>query len=262
MPPLNGNPTKAVVFTDLDGTLLNEKYEYTETQPVVEQLLALNVPVVLCSSKTSAEIQHFQEALNLRDPFISENGAAIFIPEKYFSQDFSYSRQTAGFKVIEFGTGYERLRQTLEKVRADSGAEVVGFGDLSAEEVAEECGLSPQMARLAKKREYDEPFRIVKGDSTRVVRMMEKAGLSVTKGDRYYHLTEDNNKGKAVALLTQLYKKAFGHVWTFGVGNGPNDFEMLRVVDKPFFVQQTDRLQDVWVEILREVRRLNLQAQD
>jgi mannosyl-3-phosphoglycerate phosphatase len=259
MPPLSTNP-KAVVFTDLDGTLLNDKYEYEQTGPVVKQLLALHVPVVLCSSKTSAEIQFFQKTLNLSDPFISENGAAIFIPDEYFPFDFSYSRRTLNFKVLELGTPYSKLRAVLEMVNAEADVEAVGFGDLSVEDLSAECGLSLKMASLAKQREYDEPFRVVRGDPELVVRLVEQAGLSVTKGDRYYHLTGDNNKGKAAAMLTQLYERAFGKPRTFGVGNGPNDWELLNIVDEPFFIKPTDQLSDVWLKILSKVSRLNPQV--
>lgn len=30
----------------------------------------------------------------------------------------------------------------------------------------------------------------------------------------------------------------FGRVQTFGVGDGPNDFSMLKAVDKPFFIKK------------------------
>ncbi len=45
----------------------------------------------------------------------------------------------------------------------------------------------------------------------------------------------------------------FGRVETLGVGDGPNDLPMLKVVDKPFFIKKTgvnSRL-NAWMGILR-----------
>ena len=42
------------------------------------------VPVILTTSKTGAEVISIREELNNCYPFIVENGAAIFIPHDYF----------------------------------------------------------------------------------------------------------------------------------------------------------------------------------
>jgi ribonucleotide monophosphatase NagD (HAD superfamily) len=54
---------KNVVFADMDGTFLNDKYDYTETKPIVNQLTALGGSIVFCSSKTSSEIDFYRKAI-------------------------------------------------------------------------------------------------------------------------------------------------------------------------------------------------------
>jgi mannosyl-3-phosphoglycerate phosphatase len=71
---------RTIVFSDLDGTLLDENYSFEVAQPVIARLKALKVPIVLCSSKTRMEIEYFRTKMEINDPFISENGAAIFVP--------------------------------------------------------------------------------------------------------------------------------------------------------------------------------------
>ena len=76
---------RLVVFTDLDGALLDyETYSFSAASEALELLRRHEIPVVLCSSKTHAEIEHIQLDLRLRHPFISENGGAIFLPRGYF----------------------------------------------------------------------------------------------------------------------------------------------------------------------------------
>ena len=139
---MKDNTQKVLIFTDLDGTLLDEKYELRDTEQTVKRLLSLGVQMILCSSKTYSEIEHFRRRLSIRDPFISENGAAIFIPKDYFKTAFDHSRETKEYMVIVLGTDYAKLRREIEKVRRQSGSVIVGFGDMSAQEVAEDCGLS------------------------------------------------------------------------------------------------------------------------
>jgi mannosyl-3-phosphoglycerate phosphatase len=70
-------------------------------------------------------------------------------------------------------------------VKNQTGTEIVGFGDLTVEQVAEDTGLPVDLAALAKKREYSEPFKILKGDEAQVLKALESSGLSYTRGGRY-----------------------------------------------------------------------------
>jgi mannosyl-3-phosphoglycerate phosphatase len=67
---------------------------------------------------------------------------------------------------------------------------------------------------------------------------MTQLGLLWTRGSRYYHLTGANDKGKAVKLLTDLYKQEHGKIVTIGLGDSLNDLPMLQVVDYPVLVQK------------------------
>jgi mannosyl-3-phosphoglycerate phosphatase len=229
--------TNSVVFADLDGTFLDDRYDFSETKPIVDQLSALGSSIVFCSSKTRIEIEFYSKAAGINEPFIAENGAAIFIPKDYFP--FSYGcTETSRYNVIRLGASYQSLRQKLAKIKAATAASIVGFGDMSLEELAVDTGLPLNLAKLAQKREHDEPFRIVEGNKAQVLNAIKHEGLHCTEGGRYFHLTGNNDKGKAVAVLKNLYSQTFGKIETFGVGDGPNDLPMLKAVDKPFFINK------------------------
>jgi len=95
-----------LVFTDLDGTLLDDGYQWEAARPALELLRAREIPVVLCTSKTRAEVLPLREDLGLRDPFIAENGGAAYIPRNYFPFALPTARVEAGFQVLELGTRY------------------------------------------------------------------------------------------------------------------------------------------------------------
>lgn len=246
-----------LIFTDLDGTLLDhETYSFDPAQEALREVKRRGIPLVLCTSKTRAEVERYRQLLNNDDPFIVENGGATFIPMDYFPFTYPCRRNVDGYHVIEYGIPYPRLVDTLRAVRAESGAKIRGFSDLSVEQVAALTGLPVEEAGLAKTREYDEPF-FVKGppeELGRVKTLFRKRGLRCTRGGRLHHLTGLNDKGKAVADVVRLFEKALGEVRTVGIGDSQNDLPMLWAVDVPILVQRVDGRYDPTVKAPRLIR--------
>lgn len=78
--PTNG-PTQWLVFTDLDGTLLNHhNYSVEAALPCIQKLHQLDIPVIFNTSKTFHESVELQKLLQINAPFIVENGSSIYIP--------------------------------------------------------------------------------------------------------------------------------------------------------------------------------------
>ena len=120
---------KPIIFTDLDGTLLDlETYSYKRALPSIEYLRSQNVPIIFCSVKTKAEQEVYRKELQINDPFIVENGGAIFISQGYFQFDFGYHRVDNDYQVIELGIPYHEIRRILVQVRDDTGVNFRGFG--------------------------------------------------------------------------------------------------------------------------------------
>ncbi|MEM6509588.1 MAG: HAD hydrolase family protein, partial [Pseudomonadota bacterium] len=74
-----------LIFTDLDGTLLDhDSYECEVIKPFLAKLNDTGVNVIFNTSKTFAEVTDIQKGLDHHQPFIVENGAAVYIPKDYF----------------------------------------------------------------------------------------------------------------------------------------------------------------------------------
>ncbi|MBC7349653.1 MAG: HAD-IIB family hydrolase [Candidatus Aminicenantes bacterium] len=153
-----------VIFTDLDATLLDHRtYSFKPAKPVLEKVKKLKIPVVLCTSKTRAETEALTRELGLKHPFIVENGGAVFMPENYFPAAFFKKLglktvKNNGYRVVELGRPYRRLRQFFKLVRKNTSLPLIGFGDLTLDQVAALTGLGKKEAQRARLREYDEPF--------------------------------------------------------------------------------------------------------
>jgi len=230
---------KLVIFTDLDGTLLDAgTYSFGDAAEALGVVERLGIPLVFCTSKTRAEILYWREKTGNSHPFISENGGGIFIPAGYFGFDVPGAIPSDGFLVLNLGTPYHRLREAVLSLRA-KGFEIRGFGDMTADEVAWLTGLDIAQASLAKEREYDEPFvhNGAAGDAPLLLAAIERLGLSHARG-RLMHILGGSDKGRAVRLLSGLYEKQYGSVVTAAVGDSPNDAPMLASVDYPFLVNK------------------------
>lgn len=250
---------KKVVFTDLDGSLLHPlTYSYTQALDALRLLQEREIPIVFCSAKTRAEQEVYREELGVKAPFIVENGGAIFIPRDYFRLNFAYDKAIKDYLVIELGTPYQEVRRKLKKaVEEETGCRVIGFGDMSVEEVARETGLSLRRAELAKQREYSETVKI-EGDKKRVnkvIKKIEQAGLNCVFGGRFYGVTAGSDKGKAVKVLAELFKLNLGKIMAIGIGDNDSDLPMLSMVDLPILVQvQRNRWRKLKLRHVRKVR--------
>lgn len=250
--------TRYLVFTDLDGCLLDShNYSFEAARPALAQLQANQIPVVLVTSKTRAEIEPLRQQLNHQGPFIVENGGAVFVPNDTFGFPLERARRRASYQVIEFGTPYAMLRDVLKQIEESVGTPLIGFGDLSIDEIMELTGLPRETALRAKLREYDEPY-FVQGPATiaaEVCRQIVTRGLHWTKGGRFFHLTGLNNKGQAALKLLHCYKRQWNldgqpnDVETVGLGDSLNDLPLLLAVDHPVLVQKPDGSYDHEIDV-------------
>jgi mannosyl-3-phosphoglycerate phosphatase len=252
---------KILIYTDLDGTLLDHHtYSFREALPALAEVRRRRVPLILCSSKTRGELEEYQRKLRMKYPFISENGGAVFIPKGYFKEPKDDLEQKGKYLVRELGVPYQELRKRLLGVSRKFGVRVVGFGDLKIKEIASMCSLPYKEARWAKKRDYDEPFYFlteIKAQELRAVeRELKRSGLNLTKGGRFFHLMGQNDKGKAVMLLTKMYQRDWEtDIVTVGMGDSLNDLPMLRAVDIPVLVRKRNSTYDKEISKRLKVRK-------
>ena len=231
---------KLVIFTDLDGTLLDRNtHSFEPALPALDLIRQKDIPLVLSSSKTRAEIEFYRKKLENGHPFVSENGGAVVVPKDYFSFRFPYDRETDWFFFLELGIFYPRIIEILEAIKKETGILIKGFSDLTEKEISSLCALDLKKAELAKKREYDEPFIIEGGEKEveLVKEKIEEKGMNYAWGGRFHHILGKNDKGKAVEILKEFYENQFFSIFTIGIGDSLNDLPMLSVVDRPVFLK-------------------------
>lgn len=250
-----------IIFTDLDGTLLElESYAYTPVAPLVAQVTTHNIPIIFCSSKTAAEQVIYRHVLGLNTPFIVENGAAIFIPETYFSFEFSYHRLATylkqQFKVIELGINVVTIRQILAHLRTELGLSFHSYVDLTLAEISQLTGLDSAAAQQASQRDYSETilqwyltpaYNSIESMQHYLSQHLTQYECQGIKGSQFYTVSSiKGDKGIAVQLLSHLYRCQYKQILTLGIGDGLNDAPMFTAVDQAFLVQKPNQ---TWADI-------------
>jgi mannosyl-3-phosphoglycerate phosphatase len=227
-----------LVFTDLDGCLLDERtYSWEEARPALDALRARRIPLLLCSSKTRSEMETLAGGLGLAWPYVVENGGALVLhgARSSVADPAPEPRQTDP-RVVVLGKPMATLRKALREIASETGSRLRAFEDLSADEIGRLTGLSGPAIDLARRREFDAPFLVEEGAASAVAGAAEARGLQVTRGGRFFHLTGPTDKGRAVLELLRLYPGNGSGRVAVALGDSPNDLSMLQAVDRPIVV--------------------------
>ena len=249
-----------IIFTDLDGTLLDDRnYRWTAARPALRALARARCPLVIVTSKTRAEVEPILLAFGRREPFAVENGGAVYIPAGYlpFIPEGAIRERGGWYKVI-LGTPRPRLVKMLGASARRAEIQIRGFSEMNSREVAERTGLALDDARRALRRQYDEPFVILNETArvwSRLRKEIARKGLGTTRGSRFFHITGKTDKGVAVARLAGWFHRAFGpSSRTAGLGDSPSDIPLLKAVDQPILVARPGNRYDA--ETLAAVPRV------
>jgi len=255
------NTTKKLFFTDIDGTLVDQKMNFHKSEKAVTTIKRHSDLIVPVSSKPAGAIYTLLQRMKLNVPFICENGGGIVIPQKYqnkFKQVPHRHIEIPEGLLICLGVQRNKILRDLDNIEnkisqkyglpnyfiispdmPQSSEEIISlqpyFPHWTVEQIREGC--SPQ-------KYFDVAFQFkknvdIKGEiKNEVISELQARGHTVLKGGLFYHVLKGCDKGKAVKKFTQIFVKTHKtRIKTIGVGDGENDLEMLHAVDKGYNVQ-------------------------
>ena len=230
-----------VIFSDLDGTLLDHRtYDWTPARSALDRLRETGTPLVMVSSKTRVEIEALRAELGNHDPFIPENGGAIVVPMDYELDLPDEAIEIEGRRIILLGLPAAEIAGAFDLLAARMP--VRALSRLETSEAAALTGLTPAQAEAAQKREFGEAFILDDPGVTEAELEAEvrSLGLRLTRGGRFYHLLGGNDKGRAVSILAEMYRRRWPSLITAACGDAPNDEPMLAAADLAFLVARPD----------------------
>jgi len=204
------------VVSDVDGTLMDHSYDLTPAKETIKTLQKLSIPIILCTSKTASEVRVIRNELNLTDPYIVENGAAIY----------GESLKRVNGKII-LGIKYESLEEILNFISNEIDYKLTPLNKLTDQESTQLTGLEGNSLTLMRDRHWSMPFLNPPTYLEEKINICcKKFNVDIFKGNRMSHLLSTNsNKGKAINALKKYSN--IKNIQIIGLGDSPNDLPLL-----------------------------------
>lgn len=216
--------TGLVVFTDLDGTLLDhDDYSWEAARPALTRLRENDIPLLAISSKTLAELRAINSQHHLFAGLIGENGGVI---------DINGDIRQPGPPTATIDAARTAIAKAIS-------VPVAGFRTSTAAEIATATGLPPNEAALAGQRNCSDPliWAPTAKDIALAGNIACEYGLKLVKGGRFYTLCGETDKGAAMQTALKMLQKAGklptgrADITTIALGDSPNDAGMLAHAD-------------------------------
>ena len=227
---------RQLIFTALEGALLNpHSHLFAGAEEALAEVNRRQIPLVLLTSRTRAQIEPLRRELEHRHPFVTESGGGVFIPDGYFNFRIPGAQRCGRYLCVALGKPYREVAAALDEIAQESGVGVAGFHHMTAREVALNTRMPPREAELARSREFDEPFFFTSADERAIARFVAAAGqcgFQVRRGSNFWHFSSGCDTSRAVQLLTRLFRQnAHIKLRTVGIGSAAEDLHWLHVVD-------------------------------
>jgi len=204
------------VVSDVDGTLMDHSYDLSPARETINKLQKLSIPVILCTSKTASEVRVIRDELNLKDPYIVENGAAIY----------GESLEKDNGEII-LGIKYESLEKILNFISNEIDYKLTPLNNLTDQEATQLTGLEGNSLNLMRDRHWSMPFLNPPSYLEDKIKICcKKFNVDIFKGNRMSHLlSTKSNKGKAINALKEYSNVQ--NIEIIGLGDSPNDLPLL-----------------------------------
>ena len=216
---------KAIIFTDLDASLLHEEtFSCFEIIDTLKSLISSGVLIVPNTSKTEVETRNVLKSLGLRTSFVIENGAKLC--------DIHQTFQFIGETDKEFGIEMSELNIRLEKLGDPSFANhFQPINELNQKYASQILGLTGLELEEALERQYSRLYRYI-GPKSKIPFWQEallKVGLNLSQGGRVFAMSGCHDKATPIEWLSKklsLVSRKLPKV--IAIGDSNNDKPMLR----------------------------------
>jgi len=204
------------VVSDVDGTLMDHSYDLSPAKETIKSLQKLSIPVILCTSNTESEVKVIRKELNLTDPYIVENGAAIY---------GEFLDKVNGEIIL--GKKYEFLEEILNFISIEIDYKLTPLNNLTDQEATQLTGLKGNSLDLMRERHWSMPFLNPPSYLEEKINICSKKfNVDIFKGNRMSHLlSTKSNKGKAINALKEYSN--IQNIEIIGLGDSPNDLPLL-----------------------------------
>lgn len=225
---------RGVLFSDLDGTFLDERY-VPAVAPETLQRLAPEWRVIWVSSRTATELLALQRTLAHHEDAIGENGGVLLTFDHARAVRFGAPAALEDAWVVTLAAPIAATRSRTRDALAAAGASALEVSAISAAAMAERSGYTITDATRALDRRTSVLLTDLSASAPAALESLRADGCSVVHGGRWTSVVDGSDKGRAARRWLGLSAPA---ATTVGVGDADNDVTLLSVVDHPFVIRR------------------------
>jgi mannosyl-3-phosphoglycerate phosphatase len=177
------------------------------------------IPAVWVSSCTRLQLDEPRRKFGHVHPFIAEGGCGVFLPQDYFhlrpgaagSKNAKGTVRLGRFTCLPIAEQQPAAAEALEALASELSVGAVSLASLSPRELAQNLGVQPREAELARQRDFDEPFFFAGAGAVDIKRFQELArakGCQLRQHGSLWSLAVGASIGRCVRELSKLYDRA------------------------------------------------------
>jgi predicted mannosyl-3-phosphoglycerate phosphatase (HAD superfamily) len=213
--------TKAVVYLSIDPFLSSRGkflYGYESFQAELDER---EIPCIWLSSQSRLQLDDPRRRAGHTEPFIAEDGCAVYLPEDYFHLKPTKTIRLGRFTCIPVAQRLPAAEDALESLSEESGVPVVPLRTLSPRELSQNIGLPNREAEVVRQRDFDELFFFAGAGDADIARFRGVAAnrnLSLREHGLFWSLAIDADFRRCIRELGDLFDRSLhGHAHRFAV---------------------------------------------
>lgn len=188
------------------------------------------IPAVWLTSRSRLQFDDARRKHGHTQPFIAEDGCAIYLPEGYFHltpvSDPSRIKKAATvrlgrFTCIPIAEALPGAADALQTLSQDTGVPAVTLRSLSPRELAQNTGLPQREAELARQRDFDEVFFFAGASDEEVAKFLAEGrnrNLQFRQHGVLWSAAISASVQRCIRELAKLYDRALRyHAHTLGI---------------------------------------------
>lgn len=178
------------------------------------------IPAVWLTSRTRLQLDEPRRKMAHTHPFIAEDGCGVFLPEDYFhlrpqtspSQPRKAATVRLGrFTCLPIAEQQPAASEALEALAEETGISVVPLRSLPPRELAQNAGLPPREAEMARQRDFDELFFFAgasKQETEKFQAACSARNIQLRPRGSLWSLAIGASVRRCISELYQLYDRA------------------------------------------------------
>jgi predicted mannosyl-3-phosphoglycerate phosphatase (HAD superfamily) len=231
-----------VIFSDLDGTFLDERYRPALGADALARAAA-RWRVVWVSSRTADELLHLQREWNQIEDAIGENGGVCLSRSPRVAAALGDVMPLEDAWVARLASPHDDTLARVRRAFRSVELEPQTLEDLDVAELARRSGYGLDDARRAQRRHASVLLADLRaGDAAvdRALGVLRSEGCAIGVRGRWVSVVHGADKGSAaLAWLDQMSRGASSRPRIVAaIGDADNDESLLAVVQHPFVIRE------------------------